>query len=184
MTNQQSGLEQLATRSTTNQGSGVTWRLLVFSIVVFLVLVVSYIGLEFGYKTFLNNQIDSIKAQAEQLVSGVQGEEQEAVIDFYSRLANIQSLLTEHVYTSRFLRLLEANTDKGVFFTNADVKVETGEAVMEGSALSYAELARQLEAFKELEGVEDVELAGAQTADNGRVSFEIQFRLDRNIFDK
>ncbi len=142
----------------------------------------SYIGLEYGYKAILMSQKAEADQQAEELITGVPVEKQEAVIDFYSRLANMRAVLQNHVYTTQFLRLLEGSTSKGVYFSSLKLAVDEQEVQISGVARNYDELSVQLKALAAMAGVSDVTLTSAITAENGQAVFDVNFNFDRQEF--
>jgi len=183
MPNTQSDFEMMTSRPK-GGGGGLTWRLLVFSSLVFLVMAASYIGLEYGYKTILINQKAQADSQAQELIAGVPAEQQRAVIDFYSRLANMRAVLANHIYMTQFLRLLEEGTSKGVYFSGLKISADEGSADVSGVARNYEELATQLKAFAGMTGAGGVNLKSAITTEGGAVVFEIEFNFDRRELER
>lgn len=174
----------LTSRRSKASGGGLTWRLLIFASLVFLAMVASYVGLEYGYKTILIGQKAKAESQASELIAGVPKQKQEAVVDFYSRLANIRSVLQRHIYMSRFLSLLEGATSKGVYFSSLDMSAAEGEVKAVGVARNYEELSTQLKALAGAAGVREVTLKSAITTEGGQVVFDINFNFDRKELER
>ncbi|OGZ02390.1 MAG: hypothetical protein A2430_00515 [Candidatus Liptonbacteria bacterium RIFOXYC1_FULL_36_8] len=175
----QTELEKLALGKTRSGSAGVMWRLLVFSLMIFLVMVISYIALNFGYKNILISQISKTETETESLAGGVSDAKRVAMIDFYSRLSNLRGLLKNHIYSSEFISLLESRINKNVSFNKATVLIDDGEVKLTGTARSFGNLAEQMEAFKTTEGVSSVVLDSAQAGEDGKVVFSLKFNLKK-----
>jgi len=163
-------------------GSGLMWRLLTFSFVVFFVMVASFMGLEFGYTAVLKNKNKNYIAQSMELESSIPEDQREKIVDFYSRLSNMKRLLDSHVRATNFFGFLEDNTDSGVYFTESFFSVDKGEVVLAGLARDYAELSRQLEKLRLSEQVSNLVLDSAVRSQNGLVSFEVTFIISKSLF--
>lgn len=178
MQGNQQELERLAQKKH-SPASGVMWRMLIFSLVIFFLMIAVYIGTEFGYKIFLQNQNESIRAEAENLISGVPKEEQVAVIDYYSRLSNMKSLLDDHVKASIFLDFLEKRTSQNVYLNKVIVTVDEETVKASGTARTFLDLSRQIQAWQETEGISGVILDSSNLSQNGQVSFTVLFNLSK-----
>lgn len=160
---------------------GWPWRLLLFSILVVVTVSVLYLGLEFGYKIYLNNQIESRDRAVAELTQTVSEEDQEKFISFYSQLANLQSLLDNHILTSRVFPFLEANTNRAIYYNFVDLKMKERRLNLEGVAQSYEIFAQQLEAFNQAPEVERLVVNESQSI-GGRVSFRLFVILVPQLF--
>jgi len=178
--NNQQELERLTIKKRSSS-SGVMWRILIFSVVVFFLMIATYIGAEFGYKTFLLNQSEAARTEAEDLIGGVPKEEQAAVIDFYSRLSNMKGLLDDHIKSSNFLEMLEKRTNQNVYFSKVSLLVPEKSVKATGTAKTFLDLSKQLQAFQETEGVSGVMLDSAGLSQGGQVYFTIIFNVAENI---
>jgi hypothetical protein len=157
------------------------WRMLVFSIVIFSLMIATYVGAEFGYKSFLKGQSETARAEAEDLIGGVPKEEQAAVIDFYSRLSNMKGLLDNHVKISNFLEILEKRTSQNVYFNKVYLSVSEKTIKISGIAKTFLDLSKQIQSFQETEGVSGVMLDSASLSQGGQVYFTIIVNIKENI---
>ncbi|MDD4762010.1 MAG: hypothetical protein PHZ25_03250 [Candidatus Pacebacteria bacterium] len=178
--NNQQELEKLTMKKRSSSG-GVMWRMLIFSFVVFFLMIAIYVGTEFGYKTFLLNQSEAAREEADNLIGGVPKEEQAAVIDFYSRLSNMKGLLDTHIKTSNFLEILEKRTSQNVYFNRVSLSVFEKSVKLNGIAKTFLDLSKQLQSFQETEGISGVMLDSSSLSQGGQVSFVIIFNVSENI---
>jgi hypothetical protein len=161
---------------------GWSWRLTVFSFLVLITVVVIYLGLEVGYKLYLNSQIEERDAAIAQLSETIPKEDQERFVSFYSQLANLQLLLDKHSKTSTVMPFLEKNTNRSVYFDFVDLRYKDRRLTLGGVASSYAIFSQQLEAFSRAPEVERLVVSESQSI-GGRVNFRLFVTLKPVIFE-
>lgn len=163
------------------QTAGTSWRLFIFLLVIFGVAVASYVGLRFGYRTFLNNSIADLSSQIQLQSSKLQFRDQQDLLDFYSQIANLKGLLGSHVFGSKIFEFLETNTNLRVSFTSVTLAVPEREVVIDGLAASYENLVQQLTHWQQAEGVERLALEENSTV-NDMVRFRARITFDKAFF--
>ena len=161
---------------------GGAWRLLTFMIFVLAVFLLSYFGLIFGYKNFVEAQIIKKDQELEELANQVPKEEQEEFLKFQYQIINLQSLLNKHVIASKVLPLIEANTNSQVYFSGFDIGVSAGRLNLQAVVPSYDVLAQQLAVFERLPAVMRYQISNARTAEGGRVQFDVSLFLKPEVF--
>jgi hypothetical protein len=159
---------------------GAPTRLLTFSFLFLLIAVLVYLGLEFGYKAFLNSRIEETEQRIRQLTTTVSKEDQDKFVVFYSQLVNFKKILDSHVSASKLFGLLERITNQKVFYSNLDLRVGSRDLVLDGVANSYAVLAEQLASFDKEPSVESYVLSQSQF-NEGRVQFRITLKLKESV---
>ena len=152
----------------------------VFMVLVFGTVLASYLGLTLGYKPYLTSQLESIKADIDNLAQAVPAEEQKSFFAFYSKIINLRYLLAAHSALSAMFPFVEQNTNKKVYYESVDVNVEKREITLDGIAETYAILSEQLEAFNQSRDVSAYTLTQSQLAD-GRVRFRIGVTVSPKI---
>lgn len=160
---------------------GWPWRLFLFSSLVLLAMVILYFGLEFGYKTYLNAQINAKDEKINELARAVSPEENQRFTDFYSQMANLRVLLDEHTFASRLLPLLENNTSKSVYYDSLSFSMKDRRLVLSGIATDYKTLSQQLEAFERNNDIEKV-LINESKREGTRVRFRVSLFLNPGLF--
>lgn len=162
--------------------AGLSWRLFLFLLILFSTLFLAYLGLQFGYKTFLNNSIANYDRQIAESSTQVGEVEQNNLIGFYSQIVNLKRLLGQHVFASNLFDFLEANTHSRVAFSTVSLNTQTSELSLDGVADSYSNLVSQISHFENQPGVRRVTL-GQNAADRSVVRFSIKINLDPNFFN-
>ena len=143
--------------------------------------VVIYAGLAFGYKNFLETQIDKVDNDIQALAQSIPQEEQENLIKFYSQLANLENILDKHILSSKIFPLLQANTNQLIFYNVLELKTADRRLTLDGVANSYQIFAQQLAALNNLTEVEKVSVNESYLSGDG-VSFRISIILNSNLF--
>ena len=175
------------TRDTTGQfprerlNAGLPWRLFTFSLILFAASFVIYLGLNFGYKAFLNKSIDSLNSTLNSLSFQVAPTERDGFINFYSQLSNLQKLLASHVMSSKIFPLLEGYTDPRVAYSTVNISVIDRTLTLDGFAKDYSVLATQLATYQQSPEVESVTLENS-TLSGTTVRFTAKLILKNEIF--
>jgi len=162
---------------------GWPWRLFSFSFLIILAAVVVYFGLAFGYKNFLTDRVNDVDFEIQQLSESIPQDQQDKLIKFYGQLANLQTLLNNHIISSNIFPILERNTNQGVFYNSAEFKMTDRRLVLEGVANSYQVLSQQLEAFNRVPDIDKV-IVNESYLSSGRVAFRLFIILNEKIFTK
>ncbi len=158
------------------------WRLLIFMAFVFLVFLVAYFGLIFGYQNYVEAQIAKFESELTDLAAQVPEVEQEEFIKFEFQLINLKKLLDNHVAASKILPLIEGATGAKVYYTKMGVNVREGRVNLAAVADSYETLASQLEAFSRMTEVSRFQMSNASTGADGKVQFDILLFLKPEVF--
>jgi hypothetical protein len=156
--------------------TGWPLRLFAFSLLILTASLLIYVGLRFGYKPYLQNQIAEKEREIEQLAVSIPRENQEKLGAFYSQLLNLKNVLDNHVTASPIFSFLEKNTNKKVFYTRLDFDAKQNVFTLEGAAESYDILAEQLEAFNQAPDVKRFLINESQLS-GGRIRFKISVFL-------
>lgn len=160
--------------------SGVPRRFLFFSFLLFLISMLVYLGLSFGYKPALNKSIEKLNSDLETLSKKVTQAQQDDLIAVSSQISNIKNLLDDHVLASKLFPLLEANTHKRVAYLSLETNIPEREVIIDGVAGSYDDLVAQLAIYEKADGVEKVLLHGSKL-DGKVVNFRVILTVDRDV---
>ena len=160
---------------------GWPWRFLMFSVLVGATVGVGSAGLVFGYKPLLDSRVKEQEAQIADLGKIVPKEQQDEFVRFYSQLANLESLLANHVSASPLFGLLESRTNGAISYNAMELRVPERKVVLEGSASNYQSFAQQLQSFTEAPEVESV-IVNDSNALEGKVKFRVTVTLREGIF--
>jgi Tfp pilus assembly protein PilN len=138
-------IEQLGHETLHTQG----WALgsLFFSGGILFLTVAIYFGLTLGYEPYLQSQFTNAQNQVNTLGNSVSASDQSQLIDFYSQIANLQTLLQQHVLSSQFFSWLEQNTEANVYYRS--LALTQGDQIsLSGVASSEADVNQQVAIFE------------------------------------
>lgn len=127
---------------------GWPWRLMVSMFLVFLISLLIYTGLTFGYKPFLKSSVESLESEIESFSAQLSSEQKENFVNFYSQLTNLQRLLKGHAGVARFFSLLESLTGEEVSYSGFSLSLQEKTVSLEGVASSYEALVGQLTLYE------------------------------------
>ncbi len=160
---------------------GWPWRLFTFTLILFALAFLVYLGLSFGYKAFLNKSIDNLNSTLNSLSFQVAPTEREGFITFYSQLSNLQKLLASHIVSSKVFPILSGLTDQRVSYSTLNVSIVDRTVTVDGVAKDYAALASQLAIYEQSPEVEKVILQNSALT-NKAVRFTAQVTFKDEIF--
>src|SRR3989338_6144773 len=156
---------------------GWPWRLFIFSVIVFALILFVYFGIVFGYQPYLEAQRQSLDKKIAEIGGAISETDRENFIKFYSQLVNLQTLLKNHVKGSNIYTFLEKNTNQGIYYEGANLSVPEHFLRLEGIARSYDNLVQQMVVFEQSPVIEKVILGESRTADKGIVfSMQVFFK--------
>jgi hypothetical protein len=161
---------------------GWPWRLLVFAVALFAFSLLVYFGIRVGYAAYLENRIAEVDAALAALSSEVTAEEQEQLVDFYSQIVNLKSVLQKHAYGGNIFSFLEKNTIPEVRYVEADFNAQDRMLVLRGSGPSVDLVGQQLAALEGASGVERVLLRDVNA--EGRVTFSLSVFFTNSFFER
>lgn len=160
---------------------GWPWQLFLIALVVFLVLILLYFGLAFGYQPFLEREINQIKSEIYDLGLEVPSEQRRNLINFYSQLVNLAEILQNHTVASEALTFLEENILPEVAINSLGVEVDEKTLVLDAVAESYGNLIEQMVIFERSPLVERASLESSHLSGD-LVRFRVNLTLKPQIF--
>lgn len=161
-------------------GQGVPIKLLLFSLGLFLFVFLVYLGLSMGYGGYLNSQIDDIDSQIDELAFRVSPEEQTELSLFYTRIANVDHLLSNRLLSNRLFDFIENSVHPGIHYSSIQFNSDNGTLEMVGNAESLRSLAEQLLVFEESGNISNILVANIQNL-GSIISFEASMNVSRLI---
>lgn len=151
-------------------------------IILFLVGII-WFGLLF-YKNSIDKKIESTKQEIESLSVQENKEIQTKIIDLEKNLKNVKNLLSQHIYSSKLLALLEKLTLLQVRWTDFNLKIESGLLSLKGQANNYSTLAKQILIFTQEPSFKEIKTSGISLGQLGGVKFNMEINLNPEIFKK
>lgn len=160
---------------------GLPWRLSIFMTLIFAFSLFIYIGIDFGYRPYLESGVNKLNKDISNLNQSIDESQQKQIVGFYSQLVNIKSLLGIHkTATSQIFDFIEKNTYQNVKFDNMVVNVANGDIKISGIAPNYEILVKELFLFGQTPNVERVILENSNMSETtkGKESIkEIKFEI-------
>ena len=161
---------------------GWPWRFLMLSFLVAATAGMAAVGLQFGYKPFLESNLAAQQANLEGLGKRIPQDEQDKLVRFYSQLVNLQGILKNHAVVSPIFGFIESRTNVAVSYASLEAHLMDRKAVLEGTAQNYAIFAAQLQAFSSSPEVESV-IVNDSSAQAGAVRFRITLTMRPSAFN-
>lgn len=134
-------IEQLGREPNASQGWAV--GALMFSGGMLFLALVIYFGLTMGYQPYLQNQLNAAEAQVSALNNSISAGDQTQLINFYSQIANLRTLLANHTFPSQFFSWLETNTEANVYYQSLTLTSQDNVTLI-GVAATEADVNQQV----------------------------------------
>jgi hypothetical protein len=161
---------------------GFPWRMLIFSGILFGFFLLAFAGLKFGYEMYLTNQSDSIDKEISKLETQISTEEQKAFIEFYSQLANLETVLDEHSFGGNVLKFLESQTLPTVYYISANYVEGEQAVVLSGVSNTVEDLAAQMMTLENASDVKSVVLNKMGFGTDNKVKFDMTVSFQQTFF--
>lgn len=139
---------------------------LMFSGGVLFIMILIYVGLTFGYEPYLNNQVTSVQDQVNQLGQSIPASDQANLLDFYSQVSNLRTLLRAHVLSSQLFTWLETNTEANVFYKQLTFG-SNNQLTLSGNGKTEADVNQQIAIFEASPMVQKVNVTTVGTSQDG-----------------
>lgn len=145
---------------------GWAGQILMFSGTIFFISIVIYLGLDFGYKSYLSSQVKKLKDQVQAFSEQVPVEDQKKIIDFYSQTSNLKTVLANHIFSSQLLRWLERNSQINVTYDKFNLNVGNSQVTLGGSSKTMDDINQQLIVFQAQQEVSKVAIGNINFSNN------------------
>ncbi len=158
------------------------WRLSIFMMLIFTFSLFIYIGMDFGYRPYLESNVNKLNKDISNLNQSIDESQQKQIMGFYSQLVNIQNLLKTHkMATFQIFDFIEKNTYQNVRFDSLAMSALNGEIKIAGVAPNYETLVKELSLFGQAPNVERLILENSSMSEmtiKGKESIkEIKFEI-------
>lgn len=162
---------------------GLPWRLMIFTLVLFLFGIFIFLGLRFGYGVYLDAQIKEIDEKVEELSHEVSEEEQGYLLTFYSQLSNLQKVLSSRAFAQNVFTFLENKTLPLVFYQDVNYQADNFSITLNGVAASMRTSVQQLFVFESMPEVERISIERFSLQE-GQAFFSVQLFFDESFFSR
>jgi len=158
-------------------------QLFLLSSTLFFISLAFYFGLDFGYRPYLEGQVEELKNRMDNLARQIPIEEQVEITNFYSQIVNLQKLLADHTPVSPLFSWLEKNTQVNVYYTDFSFRAANNSIFISGIAESLEDFSEQLLVLESLPEVEKTNLGGI-SSDDKLWTFDLELNLTPTFFDQ
>jgi hypothetical protein len=141
-----------------SQTQGWAFGALFFSGGILFLTVAIYFGLTLGYEPYLQSQLSHVKDQVNTLNQSVTTSDQAQLINFYSQISNLQSLLKKHTHATQLFSWLENNTEANVYYQSFAL-ASGNQVTLGGVARSEADVNQQIAIFESSPDVSSVNVS-------------------------
>jgi hypothetical protein len=161
---------------------GWAYGAIFFSGGILLLAIVTYLGITFGYDPYLQSQISNTQNEVTKLNASISPTDQANLINFYSQISNLQTLLKNHVLSSQFFSWLEKNTESNVYYQS--FALTAGDKVtITGGAANEADINQQIAIFENSPEVKTVSVSSVSAAPTvGGWNFTVSLVLNSSLF--
>ncbi|MEK7636060.1 MAG: hypothetical protein AAB405_03150 [Patescibacteria group bacterium] len=175
--------EQLKTN---NLSIGWPWRIFVLMLIILVLSISAYLGINFGFNNYLNSQIEDLDQQLASLNQAINESSKNQLVGVYSQFVNVKQLLNNRKTTSNFFAFIEQNTYSTVSFNSLKADINSMEIAIDGAAPDYNTLTKQVALFEKSALVEKVFLENVQIRESSKIKgvMEVKFGLKLTINSK
>lgn len=150
---------------------------------VLLFLILAWVGL-FIWERRLNTELNSYDVELQSLVSQRNMSLEEKLQSLNTILNVFKNVLDEHVYWTQIFKILETRTLNTVTFKSFTGNTSDDSLELDGSALSYAALAKQIKVLEDTPGINNVVSSNIGLAQDGKVGFSLKINFDGSLINK
>jgi len=172
---------------------GWSGHLLMFTFTIFIFTLLTYLGLQFGYKPYLATQLKKVQTDIDDLGKKIPVSDQKNLATFYSTLSNLKTLLAKHVYSSRALAWVEENTGSTVYLTKLFFTPAKASFTTSLVAKSFDDMIQQIRLFETHPDVRSATVGGigkkeetggrSTSSTSNEWNFNVTFVLDPKIIE-
>ncbi len=163
---------------------GWSSRVLLFSATFFILSLGIFLGIQFGYRPFLEGQVLQLDKDIKNFSDQVSPAQQEELVTFYSQLDNLSNLLAHQVQTSKVFQWIETNTNTQVQLTSLSFNATTKTLTLSGQAKTILNLGEQLNRFQAQSEIISLQLSQLSlNQGSGGWNFSATLVFNRKYFD-
>ena len=127
---------------------GWAGQILMFSGTIFFISLVIYLGLAFGYTAYLSSSLSKLQDQVQTFSEQVPVEDQKKIINFYSQISNLKTVLSSHVFSSQLFTWLEKNAQVNVSYDRLNLNIQNNQLLLGGHSKTMDDIDQQLVIFQ------------------------------------
>ncbi len=164
---------------------GWSWRIFLFSLTVLIICFAFYVGLNWGYKIYLNSKIRSLNNQLNQIKNEISelNQNQIQINKFYSQIINIKKLFSERKQPSLLFKWIENKIHNDITLNKLDFNFLNNQLSLGGIAKSKEGILEQILIFQKDNNVESIVLKNFSVQSNGVWQFSLDIYLKSSFWN-
>lgn len=159
---------------------GAYKQFLILGISLFILMVVLYAGIAFGYTAYLQDAVNNLDKQIQDFATHTPLDQQAQAAGFYSQLINLRQLLKNHTAASPALTLLERTASPDVYYTKLNLNSVTNEVDLNGVARTLnaaAAEAAMLQVQPEVARINFTSVSQSQSQGQGQTGWQFSISV-------
>lgn len=163
-----------------------TWPkgLFTFSLVIFLIVLGIWAGLNFYWLERQHNRLNELNAQFEKLRASFPLEKEQEVALLEKKTSILKKLLANRIYFSNVLSFLESSTHPDVYYTNLIFSSTNNILDIEGVAKNESVLSQAVNGFaSQPDEIQTVIIRNARAAERGMLAFNLRLVFSSKILN-
>jgi hypothetical protein len=161
---------------------GWAWRIFIFSFFILAITIAFYVGLEYGFKSYLNSKINKLDSEAKQIMQAVSVEDQNKLILFYSQLENIKKIFSNRKSIVPLFSWLEKNTLSNVYFNKFNFNSLNNQLNLGGLSNKKEDALNQILVFQSKPEIENITLNNL-SLNQDKWQFDLVITFKKSLFD-
>ncbi len=149
----------------TSQSPGWSFGLISFSGGILAIVLITYAGLTYGYQPYLANQTAKVQDEISQTEQSISPTDQTELINFYSQISNLQTLLQGHTNGTAIFTWLENHTESNVYWSAFSYS-NSGTMTLTANAKSEADANQQIAVLESAPEITTLTISGIAFTDN------------------
>ncbi len=145
---------------------GWSGQLLIFSSTVFIICLFIYLGLVFGYQSYLRDEVQKLQDQIQTFSQKIPEGEQAKLINFYSQIANLRSLISNHTISSRAFAWIEKNTQANSYISRFGLDTAGSKLTIGIKSKTMPDALQQIAIFENLPEIKSVDIGNISFSEN------------------
>jgi len=163
------------------QTPGWSFGIIAFSAGILFVSVVAYVTLAFVYEPYLNGQVAREKDQVAQLNQSIPVTDQTKLVTFYSQIANLKTILQNHIFSSQFFAWLEKNTEANTYYQSLGFS-SGNQVVLTAIAKTQTDVNQQIALFESAPEVLSASVTSLTATADGGWQFSVTLTMTPKLF--
>ena len=155
--------------------------LLTFVFIIFLLASGTAFGLNY-FNGIQDKKLETLNTQFQDLRATFPVSQEQEIAVFEKKLTNLEKLLSNHIYFSHVLALLEKTTHPQIYYTSLDYSLEKKSLVLEGVAKNQQILSEAVNGFvNDSKDIKMVILRDMKVNTDSTVQFHLELLLQSQV---